>query len=62
MQQLEYMSLLRCHLTAVPEVLSQLTALTRLDMYGNPIASGWQHLSRLPLRGLWTDDSAHRIP
>ena len=31
---------------AVPQVFSQLTALTRLDMCDNrAIASGWQHLS-----------------
>ena len=47
---------------AVPQVFSELTAVISLDMQGNPIASGWQHLSLLPLRKLQTDDPVHCIP
>ena len=31
-------------MSIAPQVLSQLTALIRLDMDSNPISSGWQHL------------------
>ena len=45
MQQLASLCLEECDLTAVPQVLSQLTALTSLNMSGNPIVSGWQYLA-----------------
>ena len=46
----------------MPQVLSQLTALTSLSIQDNPIAGGWEYLSLLPLRELETDDPAHCIP
>ena len=52
---LEELKLSWCDLTAVPRESSQLTALTSLNLLGNPIASGWQHLSLLALHTLKTD-------
>ena len=54
LQRLEVLHLESCDLNTVPEVLSQLAALTRLHIEGNPIANGWQHLSLLALHKLTT--------
>ena len=45
MKQLERLRLTDCDLAAVPEVLSQLTALTSVDLSRILIASDWQHPS-----------------
>ncbi|KAI3434412.1 hypothetical protein D9Q98_002490 [Chlorella vulgaris] len=51
LQRLTDLGLWDCYLTAVPEQLSALTALTRLILRGNErLTSGWQHL--LPLTQL----------
>ncbi|KAI3429644.1 hypothetical protein D9Q98_005730 [Chlorella vulgaris] len=50
LRQLQDLSLHGCGLTAVPDQVSALTALTSLALSHNKLESGWQHL--LPLRQL----------
>ncbi|KAI3424338.1 hypothetical protein D9Q98_009891 [Chlorella vulgaris] len=56
--QLQNVSFMSCHLKAVPEQLSALTALTSLDLSTNrELAGGWQHLVPLTqLRSLYVED------
>lgn len=54
--QLIELSLTDYNLPAVPPVISQLTRLTFLDLSGNPIAAGMEHLEILDLEDLVLDD------
>lgn len=46
---LRELSLSECILSTIPSILSRLTALTSLDLSGNPaLSSGWDHLLCLP--------------
>ena len=47
MCQLRYLGLVRCNLTEVPAALAGKESVTRLDLSGNPIKSGWEHLRPL---------------
>ena len=52
-QSLQYLMVYSCELEEVPEVLSQLTALTKLFLMDDPAEHGWKHFDCLvPLQRL----------